>query len=93
MLDEHLLWPAPSSLQVGKMGRSQRSSTPKDQHNWSNKHNSFSDIGELVSLLEVEGQSTFTTWSATVESNEAAEDLGIKEEEEEEAESSAGENP
>ena len=39
------------------MGRSQRSPTPKDYPNRGIEHSSFSDIRELVSLPEVEGQS------------------------------------
>ena len=85
-------WPAPSSLKVGKMGRSQRSSTPEDHYNWRIKCNLFSDIGELVPSQKLKGSHTFTAWSATVESNEAAEDSGMKAKEEEEAESSAGED-
>ena len=52
-----ILWPAHSSPEVGKMGRSQKPPTPEDHRNWQIKHNSFSDIREPVSLPEVEGQS------------------------------------
>ena len=71
------------------MGRSQRSSTPKDHHNWRIEHNSYSDIRELVSLLKLKAVVPSPPISY-VESNEAAEDSGMKEEE---AESSAGEDP
>ena len=46
-----------SSPEVGKMGRSQRSSTPGGHHNRRIKNNSFSDTRGFVSLPEVEGQS------------------------------------
>ena len=47
--------PAPSSLEIGKMGWSQRFPTPKNHPNWGIEQNSFSDLRELVSLPEVEG--------------------------------------
>ena len=78
--------------EVGKMGRSQRSSTAEEHHNWRIKHNTFSDTREFFPSQKLKGSHTFTTQSNTVESNEAEEDLGVKPEEEEEAEFSAGED-
>ena len=48
--------------------------------------------GNLIPSKKLKGSHTFTAWSAMVESNKAAEDSVIKAEDEEEAESSAGED-
>ena len=83
------------SPEIGKVGRSQRSPTPEDHPNWGIKHNLFSDIRELVSIPEVEGEGQLYLHHPVSygESNRAAEDSGMKTEEEGEAESSDGENP
>ena len=48
--------------------------------------------GNLFPFQKLKGSHTLTTWSATVESNEAEEDSGTKPEGEEKAKSSAGED-
>ena len=74
------------------MGKSQRSSTPKDHHNWRIKFNSFSDIREFISLPEVEGQSYLQLSIHDSRKQQRWGESGMKPEGEEEAESSAGEH-
>ena len=84
-------WLAPCSLEVVEMGRSQRSPAPKDYHNWRIKCYPASDIGELVPSRKLKGSHTFMAQSAIVESIRPEENLSIKPEGEEVAESSVGE--
>ena len=70
------------------MGRSQRSPAPKDHHNWRIKCYPATDIREFVPSRKLKGNHTFTAQSAIVESIGTEEDLSVKPEGEEEAESS-----
>ena len=72
------------------MGRSQIYPNPEDHPNLGSNANHSQTSGNLFPCQNLKGSHTFTTQSATVESNGAEKDSGMKAEE---AKSLDGENP
>ena len=77
-----------SDLLLAKTGQSQNCPAPKDHHNWRIECYLATSIGNLYPSRKLKGSCTFTACSAILKSIGAEEDLSVKPEGEEVAESS-----